>query len=135
MSDSLIKIDPKLVDQLVKEHIQVAVANAISEKGMILVTQLVAAIVNSKVDENGHVTDRSYGTAQTWLDYAIGKEMRNGVLEVIQAEIKNLRPQIEQSVRAQFAKSNNQFAKAVVEGLEKSIKYDWNFKLTLGTEK
>ena len=33
MSTSLIQIDPKLVDQLVKEHIQVAVTEAIRKNG------------------------------------------------------------------------------------------------------
>jgi hypothetical protein len=135
MNDSLIKIDPKLVDQLVKEHIQIAVAEAISKNGSALVNQLVAAIINTRVDRDGIVQSHSPYNTQTWLDYAIAKELRQSVLEVIQAEIKNLKPQIEKSVRAQFTKSTNQFAKAVADGLESSIKYDWNFKLTLGTEK
>jgi len=134
MSDALIKIDPKLVDQLVKEHIQIAVAQAISKNGSVLVDQLVAAIINARVDSDGKVHRHDRYNTQTWLDYAIAKELREAILIVIQQEIKNLRPSIEKSVRAQFSKSTNQFAKAVTDGLEKSIKYDWNFKLTLGTE-
>jgi len=133
MNDSLIKIDPKLVDQLVKEHIHVAVAEALSKNSTALIEVLTSKIIFSRVDGNGEVQSYERHNTQTWLDYAIAKELKTSILEVIQEQVKALRPEIEKSVRANFVKSSNSFAKAVVEGVATSLKWDWNFKLTVGS--
>jgi len=134
MSDSLIKIDPKLVDELVKQHIQVAVAEAISKNGTVLINKLVQTVVNSRCDEHGNMQRHDSYNTHNWLDWAIAKELKENIFKVIHEQITLLRPEIEKSVRAQFTKSSNAFAAAVTSGLVDSMKYDWNFKLTLGTK-
>lgn len=133
MSDGLIKIDPKLVDELVKQHIQIAVAEAIGKNGMALIDKLVATIITTRVNAEGKAESHSHYNTQTWLDYAIGDSIRTHVRAVIEEQIVKLRPEIEKSVRSHFAKSANPFAKAVMDGVAHSLKFDWNFKLTLGT--
>lgn len=134
-NDSLIKIDPALVDNLVREHIQIAVAESLSKNGPVLVDKFIAAIINAKVDEKGVVQSYERYNVQSWLDWAVGTSLRETVHAVIKNEIEKMKPEIEQAVRKHLGKSNNAIAQAVVKGVADSLKYDWNFKLTLGTDK
>ena len=132
---SMINIDPKLIDDLVKQHIQVAVAEALGKNGRVLIDKLVHTIVNSRCDEHGNMQKHDSYNTHPWLDWAIAKELKDTIFAVIKEQVVAMRPEIEKSVRAQFAKSSNIFAKAVADGVTDSLKYDWNFKLTLGSNK
>ena len=133
MSASMIQIDPKLINELVREHIQVAVAQALSDKKDVLVNQLVHAVLSTKVDEKGTVQSQEYYNKHTWLDYMIGTELREAVKKTIIETIRGMQPEIEKAVRRDVAKSGSSLAKAMMSGFEDSLKYDWTFKVQIGS--
>ena len=121
-NDSLIQIDAKLIDKLVMEHIQVAVAQALSKDKDVLVNKLIETVIRSKVDSNGVQQSHDRYNTTTWLDWAIANELRAAVLVVIQEQIVAMKPDIVESVKKQFSRSQSEFAKAVVEGMTSSLK-------------
>lgn len=132
----MISLDPKLIDNLVKEHIFTAVASSLAENKDAVIRSLIDTCINLKVDESGNVN--SYGSSNkfSWLEITFNQAVRGVVKQAIIEQITAMKPEIEKAVKKEMLKSGPAVARAIMSGFTESIKYDWNFKVGIsGDEK
>jgi hypothetical protein len=135
MNDGMIKLDQKLVDNLVKEHLSAAVLSVLADKKEHLLRQMSDQILNLKVDEDGNINSYSSYNKYSWIEQAMNKELRSTIIQTIQENLSSIKPDIEKAVKAELRKSGNKIASSMMEGLFEAIKYDFSFKVNLSSTK
>lgn len=133
-TQSMIQVDPKLIDDLMKEHIAVAMTKVFSDRNDAVINTIVNQILNIQVNERGEISTASYEKKHSWIEWAINKEIRGVVLETAKGQIRAMIPEIEKAIKKEVAKSNSAIAKAIIGGFTDSLKVDYRFNVTLSTD-
>ncbi len=134
MSDSMIKLDRKLVDNLVKEHLNAAVLSVLADSKEALLRQMADQILNLKVDEEGNVNSYYSYNKYSLIEIAMNRELRGVIIKTVQDNLEAIKPEISKAVKAELKKSGNKIASGMMEGLFDAIKYDFSFKVNLATK-
>ena len=95
MSDKpMISLDPKLIDNLVKEHLYAAVVSSISGSKDALMRSLCEIVLNLKVNESGQIDSYASNNKFSWLELTFNKEMRAVIKQAIMDQIQAMKPEI-----------------------------------------
>jgi hypothetical protein len=131
----MISLDPKLIDNLVKEHIYAAVAGSLADNKDVLIHSLLDTVLNLKVNANGEISQYSSDNKFSWLELTFNREMRGLIKKAIIEQIEALKPEVEKAVKKEMMKSGPAIAQAVMKGFSDSLKFDWNFNVGISGEK
>ncbi len=134
-TQSMIQVDPKLIDDLLKEHIAVAMTKVFADRNDAVISTIVNQILNIKVDDSGNISTSDYGKKHSWIEWAVNKEIRGIVLETAKNQIRTQVPEIEKAIKKEVAKSNHAIAKAIIGGFTEALKVDYRFSVSLSTDK
>ena len=134
MSQSMIQLDQKLVDNLVKEHLSAAVLSVLADKKESLLRSMSDQILNLKVDENGNISSYSSANKYSWIEFALNRELRAVIVQAVKDQLEAMKPEIEKAIKREVAKSGSAIAKAIMGGFTEAIKVDYNFKVNLSAK-
>src|SRR5579871_3665049 len=130
----MIKLDRKLVDNLVKEHLNAAVLSVLADIKEALLRQMADQILNLKVDEEGNVNSYYSYNKYSLIEIAMNRELRGVIIKTVQDNLEAIKPEISKAVKAELKKSGNKIASGMMEGLFDAIKYDFSFRVNLATK-
>lgn len=129
----MIQLDPKLIDSLVKEHINAAMLSVLADKKEVLLSQMANQVLNLKVNSEGQISNYPSENKYSWIEITINKELRGAVQRAIIDAVKAMEPEILASVKKEVSRSGPAIAKAMMDGFHRSVTYDWSFKVNIGT--
>lgn len=131
MSGSMIQLDQKLVDSLVKEHIYAAVVTALSEKKDLMLRSLCDTVLNLKVNQDGDISSYSSENKYSWIEMTLNKELRSLIKQAVIDQLTAIKPDIEKAVKKEVAKSGSAIAKAIMGGFTEALRVDYKFNISL----
>jgi hypothetical protein len=88
----------------------------------------VTQALNLKVDAEGKATKESYYVKGTYIDFVVGKLIRNAVDEALKAWVIENQEKIKDRLMVALKKQNSRLAAAIVNGLAKSIENSYDFE-------
>ena len=121
-----LKIDEALIHKVLEEKIAEAIGVTIVDKERVL-DAMIQKMMNMRVDEKGQPS--SYSSAKSYVQWASEDVMRQAVKKALDKVFAAQQERIEALIERQLKASSNKLAKALVYGLEQSLKSSWNTKV------
>lgn len=131
VAQSMVQLDPRLIDNLVKEHLTAAVIGVLSEKKELLIANMVNQVLNVRCNQNGEVSSYSSDNKYSWIEMTLMKEMRGVIKDACIAQLRAIQPDIDKAIKKEVAKSGGAIAKAIMAGFTEALKIDYNFKINI----
>jgi len=121
-----LQIDENLIQKVLEEKIAEAIGVSIVDKDRVL-DAMIQKMLNMRVDEKGNPS--SYSSAKSYVQYTSESVMREAVRTAMKKVFDAQQERIEMLVEKQLRASSNKLAKALVMGLERSLKAEWTTKI------
>ena len=122
-----VNIPRDVLEPIVRAQVTAGVLRAFGDPAE-LIEQVVARSLTQKVDSDGKVNTydsyNKYDVAEVLAKQAIHKMTKEMLAEFVEQQ----RPKIEAAVKSALAKKSGAFAKALVDGLQRSVSAEWSFK-------
>lgn len=131
-----LNLSADMIKPIVEKTIQANVLSALNGWES-LVTNIVNAILTTKVDSSGCISKYSYENKYNWLEINLNKCVQELVEDEIKKQINESAEAIRDAVRKQIASKagSNAVAKAVVGGLIGSFEKSWTSRINISFEK
>ena len=133
-TNGMIQLDPKLIDSLVKEHINAAMLSVLADKKEVLLSQMANQILNLKVNSEGQISNYQSENKYSWIEMTLNKELRGVIKQAVTEQLTAMKPDIEKAVKKEVAKSGTAIAKAIMGGFTEALKVGYKFNITIGAD-
>lgn len=130
-----IKVSPDLVRAIIETKVQAAITEALtSERGV--VERVVAAALQTKVDNDGKRSAYSSENKFTYLDYLCRKILRSAAEAAVERWAAERKEVLEAEFlrQLQTKKTSSQLVRACVDGLTTAVKHKWTFMVEFPRE-
>lgn len=114
MASPTLQIPQDVIEPIIKAEITKAIVEAMGPKQALLQTAI-ANLLNMSVDSDGKPS--SYGHSRPWIDWMVGKQIRDAAEQAIKSHIADHGEQIKKQLAAEMAKKNSPLVRQLVEGM------------------
>lgn len=121
-----LNIDQNYLADAVKQTVIMGISESLNGKNEI-VSQIVNAVLNTKVDKNGNVSTSSYDQKYTLLEFYVRKMIREVTAEEMQKIVDEHREDITKAIRTELSKkvNYNKFVDAFIENVSSAVSNTW----------
>lgn len=131
-----LNLSADMIKPIIEKTIQANVLSALNGWES-LVTNMVNAILTTKVDCTGRISEYSCENKYNWLEINLTKRIKELVEAEVKKQIDESAEAIREAVRKQITSKagSNAVAKAVVDGLIGSFEKSWTSRINISFEK
>ena len=134
MTDATVNIPKDVLEPIIHAQVAAGITAAIGDPAE-LIRKIVEVAMKRKVDADGKVNSSSYYNTHNMVELLAEKAIHQVVRETIIAGVDEQRPAIKDSVRKALARKASPFAKALMDGLTKSMTQNWSFNCEIKLER
>jgi hypothetical protein len=121
MSELSLKLDKQVIDNVIAETVKTQIALALNGHGEALIAQIVAQVLNQKVDGEGKPDRYNDSRAETFLMHHVGVALRAAVRDAIKEWVTTQQKAVKSAVAAAMKKDAGPFIErllvSITEGL------------------
>lgn len=131
-----LNLSADMIKPIIEKTIQANVLSALNGwEGV--VTDMVNAVLTTKVDENGNISDYSSENRYSWVEVNLNRRIKELVEDEVKKQIEKSADAIRDAVRKQITSraGSNAIAKAVVDGLIGTFEKSWNSRINISFDK
>ena len=124
--DVSINVSPEVVRPIIEAKIQAAIVAEL-ERDKNLVSKMVAAALNIKVDSEGK-PGRGYGGEIPYIEFLCRQAIHNAAQGAMKEYLAENADMLKQAVKEQLGKHGEDLAAAFVNGLVNAVESKWKFQ-------
>lgn len=131
-----LNLSADMIKPIIEKTIQANVLSALNGwEGV--VTDMVNAVLTTKVDKNGNISDYSSENRYSWVEVNLNRRIKELVEDEVKKQIEKSADAIRDAVRKQITSraGSNAIAKAVVDGLIGTFEKSWNSRINISFDK
>lgn len=131
-----LNLSADMIKPIIEKTIQANVLSALNGwEGV--VTDMVNAVLTTKVDKNGDISDYSSENRYSWVEVNLNRRIKELVEDEVKKQIEKSADAIRDAVRKQITSraGSNAIAKAVVDGLIGTFEKSWNSRINISFDK
>lgn len=131
-----LNLSADMIKPIIEKTIQANVLSALNGwEGV--VTDMVNAVLTTKVDKNGNISDYSSENRYSWIEVNLNRRIKELVEDEVKKQIEKSADAIRDAVRKQITSraGSNAIAKAVVDGLIGTFEKSWNSRINISFDK
>lgn len=131
-----LNLSADMIKPIIEKTIQANVLSALNGwEGV--VTDMVNAVLTTKVDKNGNISDYSSENRYSWVEVNLNRRIKELVEDEVKKQIEKSADAIRDAVRKQITSraGSNAIAKAVVDGLIGTFEKSWNSTINISFDK
>ena len=130
-----LNVDQNYLAEAVQQSVLLGIAESLNGKNEI-VSQIVNAVLNTKVDRKGCISSYSRDNEQSLLEYYVKNLITDVVKEEMQAMVEEKRPEITKMIRQELQKKVNyeKFADAFIDNVSEAVSNSWCPKINIEFE-
>lgn len=131
-----LNVDNEYMEQVVKDTVLLGISEALEEKNHIT-QNLVEAVLNIKVDEQGKPARGSYDQKYTLLEYHVRKLIEEETKGQIKELLEEKRPFVREKIKKalQEKKTIDRFTDNFIKAVGESLENSWHTKIDINFEK
>lgn len=128
-----LNVSPELVRPVIEQKIQAAIVEELCKNGQDwMLADIVGRVLNQQVDSEGKASSYSRQGDVTFISWLCKKAIRECAHKAMVEWIEKNKDKFEKHMVAELNKRSAGMAKVFMEGLQKSIQSQWNFKVDVG---
>lgn len=120
-------IPKEILEPYLKQAVSASIMQLMGDNGMTFVAAAVQNSLQQKVDSNGRASN--YSSDAPYVEWLAKNTIQKIALETINGMAEQLRPSIEDAVKKSLQKNNSALAKALVDGMVKSLSSQWSVSI------
>lgn len=130
-----LNVDQNYLAEAVQQSVLLGIAESLNGKNEI-VSQIVNAVLNTKVDRKGCISSYPRDNVQSLLEYYVKNLITDVVKEEMQAMVEEKRPEITKMIRQELQKKVNyeKFADVFIDNVSKTVSNSWCPKINIEFE-
>lgn len=131
-----LNLSADMIKPIIEKTIQANVLSALNGwEGV--VTDMVNAVLTTKVDKNGNISDYSSENRYSWVEVNLNRRIKELVEDEVKKQIEKSADAIRDAVRKQITSraGSNAIAEAVVDGLIGTFEKSWNSRINISFDK
>lgn len=131
-----LNLSADMIKPIIEKTIQANVLSALNGwEGV--VADMVNAVLTTKVDKNGDISDYSSENRYSWVEVNLNRRVKELVEDEVKKQIEEYAEAIRDAVRKQITSKagSNAIAKAVVDGLIGTFEKSWNSRIDISFAK
>lgn len=130
-----LNVDQNYLAEAVQQSVMLGIAESLNGKNEI-VSQIVNAVLNTKVDRNGCISNYSRNNEQSLLEYYVKNLITDVAKEEMQAMVEEKRPEITKMIRQELQKKVNyeKFVDAFIDNVSSAVSNSWCPKINIEFE-
>lgn len=130
-----LNVDQNYLAEAVQQSVMLGIAESLNGKNEI-VSQIVNAVLNTKVDRNGCISNYPRDNEQSLLEYYVKNLITDVVKEEMQAMVEEKRPEITKMIRQELQKKVNyeKFVDAFIDNVSTAVSNSWCPKINIEFE-
>lgn len=131
-----LNLSADMIKPIIEKTIQANVLSALNGWESV-VTNMVNAILTTKVDSSGNISTYSSENKYTWIEVNLNRRIKELVEDEVKKQIEKSADAIRDAVRKQITSraGSNAIAKAVVDGLIGTFEKSWNSRINISFDK
>lgn len=129
MDNVNIQLSKDLIAPIIENKVKVAVIEALGD-GKTLISNVVEAVLNLKVDEKGQRQSSDYYNKFNFIDIVLKQAIENACREAIKEFINENKDKIKEETKRQLCtkKGTGMFVESFLSGMLKASESDYRFK-------
>jgi hypothetical protein len=131
-----LNLSADMIKPIIEKTIQANVLSALNGwEGV--VADMVNAVLTTKVDKNGNISDYSSENRYSWVEANLNRRVKELVEDEVKKQIEESAEAIRDAVRKQITSKagSNAIAKAVVDGFIGTFEKSWNSRIDISFAK
>jgi hypothetical protein len=131
-----LNLSADMIKPIIEKTIQANVLSALNGWESV-VTNMVNAILTTKVDSSGNISTYSSDNKYTWIEVNLNRRIKELVEDEVKKQIEKSADAIRDTVRKQITSKagSNAIAKAVVDGLIGTFEKSWTSRIDISFSK
>lgn len=127
-----LNVDQNYLAEAVQQSVLLGIAESLNGKNEI-VSQIVNAVLNTKVDRKGCISSYPRENEYSLLEYYVKNLITDVVKEEMQAMVEEKRPEITKMIRQELQKKVNyeKFADAFIKNVSDAVSNSWCPKINI----
>lgn len=130
-----LNVDQNYLAEAVQQSVMLGIAESLNGKNEI-VSQIVNAVLNTKVDRKGCISNYPSNNEQSLLEYYVKNLITDVAKEEMQAMVEEKRPEITKMIRQELQKKVNyeKFVDAFIDNVSSAVSNSWCPKINIEFE-
>lgn len=127
----MIEINKNIVDDIVKTTLKTQVIAALTEKKEEIFNQVIEKMLFNKCDEHGNTSEYSSRNTHRYIDVIAKKAVDDALKEALLAYVNENKKELVEKLKKRIIKTPGKFIDMMFRGMESSLEYAWNFKVSV----
>jgi|SRR5690242_1406243 len=135
MTNPTFQIPQEIIEPIVRAQISAAIAQSMGKSGEVI-ERVIRTVLLTFVDSDGKPANSYCSNKQTWLDWAVGNEIKKAAQSAITESVAGLGDAMKKHFVAELSKKNSPMVKQLVEGMVSGVFKPENltYRLNIVTE-